>query len=69
MPTSLMEAVKFNIPTVSYNITGVRDVIKNNINGLVVRPLDVLSLSNKINALYSSKKLRNVILNNSIKLK
>ena len=69
MPTSLMEAIKFNVPTVSYKIPGVRDVIKNNLNGMMVKPGDIISASNKINSLYKSRNLRNIILSNSLKLK
>lgn len=68
MPTTLMEAINHKIPTLSYQIPGVNDVIKDNINGSSVKPGDINQMINKINKIYRNKKYRLNIIENSNKL-
>lgn len=56
MPTVLMEAINYNIPTITYLIPGVEDIIKNNLNGYVHRIGKIHSLENSLIKIYKSKK-------------
>jgi galacturonosyltransferase len=69
MPTSLMEAINEDIPTVSYNIAGVEDIIKNDLNGVTVRIGEINKVVNKIMQINKDKKYRSNLLANSLKLK
>lgn len=69
MPTTLMEAIVYNVPTVSYKIPGVRDLIKNNLTGITVDVKDINNTVNQINKIYRSRKFVNLIKKNSSKIK
>ena len=56
MPTVLMEAINYNLPTVTYSIPGSEDVIKQNMNGYIHKVGDILSLENSIIKIFKSKK-------------
>ena len=53
----LLEAMACSTPVVASNLPGVRSVLKNGREGLLVRPGDVNDLANKIKAILSDKKL------------
>lgn len=64
MPTTLMEAIRFGIPTVSYKIAGVEDIIINDLNGGLVKAGDHINMLNKIkkinnNLIYKKNLIRN----------
>ena len=69
MPTSLMEAVNEDIPTISYNIAGVEDIIKNDLNGVTVKIGEINKFVNKIMKVNKDKKYKSNLLANSSKLK
>lgn len=56
MPTVLMEAINYNLPTVTYSIPGSEDIIKQNMNGYIHKVGDILSLENSIIKIFKSKK-------------
>lgn len=56
MPTVLMEAINYNIPTICYSIPGTEDIIKNNLNGYIHKVGDLKSLENSTLKIYNSNK-------------
>ena len=48
LPSSMMEAMAMEKPVVSYNIRGVRDLVKDGVNGFLVPFGDVEALAEKI---------------------
>tara|TARA_B100000767_G_scaffold23719_1_gene21002 strand:+ start:563 stop:1648 length:1086 start_codon:yes stop_codon:yes gene_type:complete len=69
MPTALMEAIKYDIPSISYKIPGVIDIIKDNINGNSVDIGSIQLMKNKIMKIYKLRQFRKNIIKNSKKLK
>ena len=61
MPTALMESIMNNIPTVSYSIPGVNDIIKHGLNGikLNIKDITVQLTSFKLKALRKTDFLNN----------
>ena len=55
MPTVLMEAINYNLPTVTYSIPGSEDIIKHNMNGFIHKVGDLRGLENSILKIYNSK--------------
>jgi glycosyltransferase involved in cell wall biosynthesis len=48
MPVSLIEAMALGLPVVSTNVGGIKYLIRNNINGTLVKPNDVKAMTNAI---------------------
>jgi glycosyltransferase involved in cell wall biosynthesis len=48
MPNALMEAMLYGVPTIATDISGCRDLISNNVNGILVPPKDPVLLANGI---------------------
>lgn len=65
LPTTLLEAMAFGIPTVGSNIDGIRAVIDNVIDGLLVPPANADILADNICLLLEDKNLVNKISKNS----
>jgi glycosyltransferase involved in cell wall biosynthesis len=61
LPLVLLEALAAGIPIVSTDVGGVPDIIKNNINGILVKPNDPVSLSKAIIDLIENRELRKKI--------
>jgi len=59
----VIEANLFGIPVIGYNVPGLKDSIKNGINGFLVNNID--EAVNKIIELWNNKELYNEISNNS----
>ncbi len=47
-PTSILEAYSFEIPVIAYEIDGIPELITNDIDGFLVRKLDIETLKDKI---------------------
>ena len=69
MPTSLMESIMNNVPTISYSIPGTKDIIVNNLNGVKLKINDINNAVNQIHKIYFSRKYKNLLIYNSRKLK
>jgi|TARA_B110000483_G_scaffold236651_1_gene310104 glycosyltransferase involved in cell wall biosynthesis len=67
-PKSLIEASASGCAIVTSNVPGCRDVIKNNFNGYLCLPKNVVSLCDKLDKLINDKKLRESFCKNSRKL-
>ena len=64
-PKSLIEASASGCAIVTTDVPGCRDAIKNNFNGYLCEPKNVISLSNKLKILMSNKKTRKKFSTNS----
>ena len=60
LPMTLLEAKNFKLPIVSFDCqTGPAEIIRNNINGYLVKANDIKEMSNKVNSvLQDDKKLK-----------
>ncbi|NPD92807.1 glycosyltransferase family 4 protein [Xylanibacter muris] len=56
-PLVLLEAIQYGLPCVSTNEGGIRDVVKNNENGLISERMNPLSLADCISTLLADKDL------------
>ena len=54
MPNALMEAMLYGVPSVATDISGCRDLISNNVNGILVPPKDPVLLAAGISYLLSN---------------
>ena len=66
LPLVLLEA-KFNkLPIVSFDIdTGPREIIRESVNGFLIKPYDTKEMANKINLLLSNSSLKEEFSKNS----
>ena len=56
---ALLEAANFKKPVISSNLsTGVNSIIKNNLNGFLIKPNNSVKLAKKINFLMQNIKVR-----------
>jgi glycosyltransferase involved in cell wall biosynthesis len=58
VPSALLEACASGLPIVTTDVPGCRDVVKNNLNGLLVPPRDSQALANALEKLLVDKDLR-----------
>ncbi len=58
MPYSVLEAMFYRKPVVATNVVGTRDIIQNNINGILIPPRDPKTLSDTILQLLNNPKER-----------
>ena len=69
MPTSIMEAIMHDVPTVSYKIPGVDDIIINKFNGIKLKIKSISPVVNEIQKIYNSKLYKKFLVCNSARLK
>lgn len=59
VPISLLETLTIGVPVIAYNIRGNNDIIRNNFNGILIKPYDIHSFQLKlINLSQNLKKLK-----------
>ncbi len=51
MPRVVLEAMSISLPTIAYDVIGVRETVSNNVNGLLFNLSDIENIANKILAL------------------
>lgn len=56
-PTALLEAMYAGLPVVAFGVGGIREVVKNGVNGYIVKEKDISSLVRAISRILKSKKL------------
>jgi len=59
------EAMESHIPVIATSVGGITDIVKNEINGLMVPPKDSASIAKAIERIISDKELRKKIVKNS----
>ncbi len=67
LPVNILEAMAVGIPVIATDTRGVRDLIKNGINGYVVKKNDKDEFIKRILELYNDKKLSRNISKNNLK--
>jgi len=68
IPKVLFEAMAFGLPIVATRVGGIPDIIKNEINGLLVDPLDSKGLANSIQRIIETSSLRRSIIKENYKI-
>ena len=63
----LLEAMAAGKPVVAFDISGYRDVVDNNVNGLLAKPKDIRDLALKLEKLVKNMKLRERLGCNGVK--
>jgi len=58
MPNVLLEAMSVGLPVVATDVAGVRDIIEDGINGMIVPPADSIALEKAIVRLWNDEDLR-----------
>jgi len=58
LPTSMIEAMSYELPVIATNVGGTSELIKNGKNGFLIEPLDKKDLVKKISTLIEDKNLR-----------
>jgi glycosyltransferase involved in cell wall biosynthesis len=58
LPRSLVEAMKSGVPAVCYDTDGVRDLVRDGVNGFLVPPGDVGALAARVDELLGDESLR-----------
>jgi glycosyltransferase involved in cell wall biosynthesis len=67
-PTSALEAMACGLPIISSNAGGLGNIVKEKINGFVIKDFDKYKFMEKINLLYKNIDLRKKIYENNIQL-
>ncbi|MCP4649700.1 MAG: glycosyltransferase family 4 protein [PVC group bacterium] len=57
LPIALLEAMSCAKPIVAYDTDGVREIVKDGINGFLIKPGEINSLANKVKVLLQDKTL------------
>ncbi len=65
-PNSLLEAMASSCAVIVSDVGSIKDVVINNINGLVIKPGDIIALRKSINLLISDVEFRNRISENAL---
>jgi glycosyltransferase involved in cell wall biosynthesis len=69
LPLVLIEAMSMGLPIISFDCeTGPRDIIENNITGVLVPPLDVNQLATELETLIMDENKRNLFSSNALRL-
>ena len=66
IPVVLMEAMLSGVPVVSTNISGIPELVVDEVTGLLCEPNDAVSLAKKIQILLSNNKLKKELRKNAI---
>lgn len=63
----ITEAATFGIPTIAFNILGLRDIINNEVNGYLINAYNVDEMANKIVEYFSNENKMTIMKNNILK--
>ncbi len=68
LPTVILEAMGAGVPVIASDVGGIRDVIKNGVNGILVPPMEIEELKKAIITLIEDKKLSEKLVEEGLKL-
>ncbi|MBU1043028.1 MAG: glycosyltransferase family 4 protein [Candidatus Omnitrophica bacterium] len=58
LPRAVVQSFALEIPAVCFNLDGAKDIIRNQVNGILVSPKNIQELANALSQLLGDKKLR-----------
>ena len=58
LPISILEAMSYNLPIISTKVGGIPEILKNEYNGYLINPGDLIALENAISALINNPSKR-----------
>ena len=67
LPATIMEGMASGIPIIATNVGGVKDIVKNNINGILIEEKNSKQIAEKLIYLSNRKKFRQKISKNALK--
>jgi glycosyltransferase involved in cell wall biosynthesis len=67
LPVVILEAMASGIPVVASNIGGIKEVIKNKYNGLLIEQYDTQGLQDKLNLLFENNLFYNKVSRNALR--
>lgn len=65
LPYTILEAMSLKVPIIASDVGGLKDLIDNNRDGILVQPQDEQSLANAIEQVYQNIKLRDLFAKNA----
>jgi len=65
LPVTIMEGMSAGLPTIATDVGGIKDIIKNNKNGLLIKQKNPKEIAEKINYLLKNKKIMKRISTNA----
>lgn len=68
LPVSILEAMSYGLPIISTNVGSIEDAVRNEYNGIIIKPGDIDSLINAIEVLITNKDKWNLFSKNSKKI-
>lgn len=68
LPTSILEAMAYGKPILSTDVGGIPEMVKNNVNGLLVKPGDILGFSEAVYRFSTEKELTERFVNESYRV-
>ncbi len=67
LPMAVLEAMAMKIPVISTPVAGVKNLIKDNYNGIILKTRDEKSLYEAMTKMYYLKDERNIMVENAYK--
>ena len=67
-PTAVLQAGSMGLPSIVSNVNGCNEIIKHNVNGLIIPIKDISSLKNSMLELYKNTKFYNILHKKSRKM-
>ncbi len=68
LPMAILESMAYGLPIISTNVAGIPSLVKDGVNGYLIKPGDIRALSSSINKLLDDKTLRKRMGKESYKL-
>lgn len=67
LPYTLLEAMYLKVPIIATNVGGIKEILVNNVDALLITPADEVKLANSIRCLYQDVETRKRFINNAYK--
>ncbi|QKF81089.1 glycosyltransferase family 4 protein [Halarcobacter ebronensis] len=65
-PNVIIEAMNFSLPTIGWDVVGVNELVKNDLNGLICKFGDIKSICDSLEKVINDKKLYDIYSKNSL---
>jgi L-malate glycosyltransferase len=67
LPYTILEAMYLKVPIIASDVGGLKEILDNNIDAVLILPTDEESLANKIKYLYDNRKIKENLVTNAFK--